>query len=142
MEVGWCGFPSIAPDDLCFFEGHISSYLAKEGSYLVDGVAINGVSGGPAFFPVDKQNEPIVCGVLSGYIPNITEGKSLPGVCYIRSVEAFRSLIKEYKSIDDKNRIKNMKLIEKEQKKEKPQIKKKTKKKKKTKTKKHPQKKT
>lgn len=50
LEVGWCGFPVIASNTLCFFAGYVSCYLTNEESYLVDGVAINGVSGGPAFY--------------------------------------------------------------------------------------------
>ena len=74
-ELGWCGFPHIAPlGELCFFAGHISSDISgssKENYYLVDGVAINGVSGGPAFyFPKDDSSEVKICGVISAYTPN------------------------------------------------------------------------
>ena len=30
VEIGWCGYPAIAPLNLCFFCGHISSYLGLE----------------------------------------------------------------------------------------------------------------
>lgn len=49
VEVGWVGFPALAPNELCFFAGKISSFLQDEDCYLIDGVAINGVSGGPVF---------------------------------------------------------------------------------------------
>src|SRR5262249_62208479 len=49
VEVGWLGYPAVAGANLCFFSGHISAYIESESAYLVDGVAINGVSGGPAF---------------------------------------------------------------------------------------------
>ncbi len=49
-EVGWAGFPTTHPDTLCFFSGHISACTGDPHSrYLVDGVAVPGVSGGPLF---------------------------------------------------------------------------------------------
>jgi hypothetical protein len=66
-EVGWLGFPSITPS-LCFFSGRISAYRQEEQAYLIDGVAINGVSGGVVFFLGDE--EPVVVGVVSAYVPN------------------------------------------------------------------------
>jgi len=84
IQMGYCGFPALAPDNLCFFTGHVSSYLENEGSYLIDGIAINGVSGGPAFTVGDDV--PIICGIVTAYIPNKATGESLPGVCLIRDV--------------------------------------------------------
>src|SRR5881409_2815804 len=48
-EVGWVGFPAISDRHLCFFSGKASCWIQEEHAYLVDGVAINGVSGGPTF---------------------------------------------------------------------------------------------
>jgi len=48
VEVGWLGYPAIGPWTLCFFRGNVSA--RQEASYLIDGVAINGVSGGPVFY--------------------------------------------------------------------------------------------
>ena len=70
IELGWCGFPAVAPNDLCFFSGHVSSWLPAQESYLIDGVAINGVSGAPAF-----SDDPELCGVLTAYIPNMAMGE-------------------------------------------------------------------
>jgi hypothetical protein len=41
-EIGWLGYPSIAASTLCFFSGNVSA--RRDHSYLIDGVAINGVS--------------------------------------------------------------------------------------------------
>jgi hypothetical protein len=49
VDVGWAGFPLIAYPNLCFFTGCVSSILSGDDSYLIDGVAIHGVSGGPLF---------------------------------------------------------------------------------------------
>ncbi|MBM4135549.1 MAG: trypsin-like peptidase domain-containing protein [Nitrospira sp.] len=46
-EVGWLGFPYIEPYTLCFFSGYISARREDRKAYLIDGVSINGVSGGP-----------------------------------------------------------------------------------------------
>ena len=48
-EIGWVGFPALSPNDMCFFTGRVSAFLEDQTAYLVDGVVINGVSGGPAF---------------------------------------------------------------------------------------------
>ena len=84
VHMGWCGFPSVSPNDLCFFTGHMSSWLKNQKSYLVDGVAINGVSGGPAFYTTSEGLK--ICGVVSAYIPNRATGVVLPGVCLIKNV--------------------------------------------------------
>ena len=99
FQIGWCGFPALAPNELCFFAGHISCVLEKEGSYLVDGVAINGVSGGPAFVPFPKDDITL-CGLVSAYIPNRATGEAMPGVCVVRSINPFQKLLKQIKSLD------------------------------------------
>ena len=87
FPVGWCGFPNIADQYECFFAGHISTALPTKGDYLVDGVAIHGISGGPAFIHVD--NKVTLIGVVSAYYPNRATGESLPGMSLIRSVNPF-----------------------------------------------------
>jgi len=99
VQIGWCGFPAVAPQDLCFFAGHVSCILKAQDSYLVDGVAINGVSGGPAFLPVDKDQF-ILGGMVSAYIPNRATGESLPGVCVVRSIGPYQEMLKEFKTIE------------------------------------------
>jgi hypothetical protein len=65
VEVGWSGFPAIASSNLCFFSGKISSFLDEPQAYLIDGVAINGVSGGPVFRSLFKTPE--IIGIVSAY---------------------------------------------------------------------------
>lgn len=107
-EIGWLGFPAIASSTLCFFSGRISSWLDERASYLVDGVAINGVSGGPAFWtmpaqkkPAGLQPTPTLMGVVTAYFPNRATGEALPGLCEIRDVRQFQELTKELKSLDE-----------------------------------------
>jgi hypothetical protein len=49
VEIAWVGFPSVAYPELCFFTGSVSAFLVNDDCYLIDGVAINGVSGSPVF---------------------------------------------------------------------------------------------
>lgn len=100
VEIGWCGFPAMAPKQLCFFSGHVSSFLKEESAYLVDGVAINGISGGPALFKTTKTR-PWVCGVVTAYLPNRVTGEALPGVCFVASVEPYQKKLREMKTLDE-----------------------------------------
>ncbi len=100
IQIGWCGFPAIAPDDLCFFTGFVSCYIEKESSYLIDGVVINGVSGGPAFY-AREDDRTVLCGIVSAYIPNRATGESLPGVCVFREIGPFYDQIESFKSLDE-----------------------------------------
>lgn len=79
VEIGWMGYPGIVEPELCFFHGYISGTLKKPAVYLVDGVAINGVSGGPVF-----DNRCHVIGFVSAYLPNKVNDKTLlPGVSWM-----------------------------------------------------------
>lgn len=97
-EIGWLGFPAISTD-LCFFSGRISSYVEDQQRYLVDGVAINGVSGGPAFKAYDVGIA--LMGVVSAYIPNTATGQVLPGLSVVTDVVEFHKMIVGFKSFED-----------------------------------------
>jgi hypothetical protein len=99
VEIGWLGFPAIPQAGLCFFSGRISAYLLEPSMYLVDGVAINGVSGGPAF--VCPVNTSKLMGVVSAYIPNRATGDVLPGVAVVRDVAEFHDLADRFRSMDE-----------------------------------------
>lgn len=106
VEVGWCGFPAMAINELCFFAGYISCLVSKEGSYLkkgsylVDGVVINGVSGAPVFY-IDKTDEPRFSGVISAYIANRATGETLPGLGVVRSVEPYQETLQNLKNLEE-----------------------------------------
>ena len=103
-EVAWVGYPSIAYPNLCFFSGRISSFEADGDSYLVDGVAINGVSGGPVFAAM-KADQPQLLWTVSAYISNRLRGDTLPGLLRVQDVTPFHDAISTVKSIDDARRI-------------------------------------
>lgn len=100
-EIGWVGFPSVAPNQACFFHGYISApyQFGSVVGNLVDGVVIHGVSGGPTFYLAG--NQPKICGVLTQYLPNYAIGQSLPGLGFISSVEPFQQTISELKNLDE-----------------------------------------
>lgn len=103
VEVGWLGFPSVDPSTLCFFSGNISA--KKTSSYLIDGVAINGVSGGPVIYSTGADGLQIV-GNISAYMPNRASSGVLPGLCIAQDVSHFNTTAQFIKSIDDARRQK------------------------------------
>ena len=87
-EVGWLGFPHLA-EGLCFFSGRISAVY--EDQFLVDGTAIHGVSGGPAFCSTERGLR--IVGSISAYLPNLAEKeRALPGLSIITHAFAHRDI--------------------------------------------------
>ncbi len=111
-EVGWLGFPTIEPNSLCFFSGNISAWQQFRKAYLIDGVAINGVSGGPVIF-ADVTDGIQIVGIVSAYRTNRAGGDVLPGLLYAQDVSHFHGVLQKVQSIDDANKKK--KEIEKQQ---------------------------
>ncbi len=99
-EIGWLGFPAMSPSSLCFFSGRVSLWQQDQGAYLVDGVTINGVSGGPAF-TIPGNQQAVLVGVVSAYIPNLATGQTLPGLSVIRDVRQFQELARRFQSLDE-----------------------------------------
>ena len=105
VEVGWLGFPGIEPYTLCFFSGNVSARRDDRSAYLVDGVAINGVSGGPVIFSNETDGVQIV-GTVSAYRANRTGGESLPGLLIAQDVSHFHEVIQHIRSVDEARRKK------------------------------------
>jgi hypothetical protein len=99
VTVGWLGFPAIPAAGLCFFTGSVSSWLSDHDAYFVDGVAINGVSGGPAFSCTGDFPE--VIGIVSAYMPNRATGETLPGLAIVRDVSQFHDVVKRFRSVEE-----------------------------------------
>ncbi len=99
-EVGWVGYPGVAAarDMLCFFSGRISAWVPAKKAYLVDGVAISGVSGGPAFH-VDDGGRPVVMGVVSAYLPNKAAGTPLPGLSLVQHIGELANVVRDLKEL-------------------------------------------
>ncbi|MEQ1832272.1 MAG: serine protease [Candidatus Eisenbacteria bacterium] len=95
-EIAWLGYPGVSRDGPCFFSGRVSFYSVGLERYLVDGVAIQGVSGGPAF---NMSNGALtLIGVVSAYIPNRLTGESLPGLSVVVDVSSLKSQIASIRS--------------------------------------------
>lgn len=99
-EVGWLGFPALASNTLCFFSGNISARQEWRHGYLIDGVAINGVSGGPVIYSTETEGVQIV-GTISAYVSNRATGDTLPGLSIARDVSHFHDTISTIKSLDE-----------------------------------------
>jgi hypothetical protein len=104
-EVSWLGFPAIEPYTLCFFSGNISAWQDFRKAYLIDGVAINGVSGGPVTYLYSPDAVRIV-GIVSAYRASRVTGDTLPGLLYAQDVSHFHGVIQQIRSIDDANKKK------------------------------------
>lgn len=98
VPVGWVGFPVIESEKVCFFSGTISTVLEQQNAYLVDGVAIHGISGGPAFTVGDNFE---LIGVVSQYIANHTTGEALPGLLLLSEVTPFHDITDVFSDLDD-----------------------------------------
>jgi len=104
-EVGWLGFPSVAPNNLCFFSGNVSARQEFRNAYLIDGVAINGVSGGPVLHLNGTDGVQIV-GTVSAYSANRATGEALPGLAIAQDVSHFHDVANHVHSIDEANKKK------------------------------------
>ena len=83
VEVGWMGYPSVAPSAKpSFFCGHVSQYDESNRRYFIDGVAIPGVSGGPAFLyhPGAGYERIYILGSITAYASDSSGGTSTPGL--------------------------------------------------------------
>jgi len=100
VEVGWLGYPGIGPQILCFFSGNVSARDDGRHSYLIDGVAINGVSGGPVLYSTVTDGVKIV-GTVSAYMVNRNTGEALPGLSVAQDVSHFHAMLSRIKSLDD-----------------------------------------
>jgi hypothetical protein len=104
VELGWLGYPVIEPNTLCFFAGVVSARLEAAKTYLVDGVSINGISGGPVFHcPSPLSDEVQIVGCVSAYHVNRMTGEALPGLIRARDVSHFHVVAGQIRSIDEAN---------------------------------------
>lgn len=121
-ELGWLGFPVVSSQNLCLFTGRNSCWIEKSRFYLIDGVAINGVSGGPAFY-ISKEGIKII-GSVSAYLPN--RSGSTPGLAMITDVDQYLDVIKTIKNWEEAKKKETPPAELKEKQEEKKQEEKKT----------------
>lgn len=99
-EVGWIGYPGIGPQILCFFSGNISARNESRHTYLIDGVAINGVSGGPVLHSTPTDGVKIV-GTIAAYMVNRNTGEALPGLSVAQDVSHFHATVSRIRNLDE-----------------------------------------
>ena len=101
-NVGWLGYPFPTEFGLNFFSGRISGSTSTFGKpdhqYLVDGVAINGVSGGPLVI-VGDNHEIQIAGLITAYFSNRATGEVLPGLAIAEDSSSLRDAIKSAENI-------------------------------------------
>jgi hypothetical protein len=111
-SVAWCGYPYFSQDELCIFRGSICCRKQTPESYLIDGVAVSGVSGGPVFVLDEDPERPpiIVAGIATAYMPNRAGGstEALPGVTVAQPVAPLINIFRDMNaqiSVTHKRRV-------------------------------------
>ena len=94
-EVAWLGYPGRLAETLCFFSGRISAALPGSGSYLIDGAAMPGVSGGPVFCEIPRGLR--LVGSISAYTYDVmktgpTTEHSLPGLAVANDLSFYNTV--------------------------------------------------
>jgi secreted trypsin-like serine protease len=74
-------------------------------AYLIDGVAINGVSGGPVIFSSDTDGVQFV-GIVSAYRASRNRGEALPGLLVAQDVSHFHGVVQQVRTWDEANKKK------------------------------------
>jgi hypothetical protein len=100
VDVGWLGYPAIDPQTLCFFSGTVSARQSTRKGYLIDGVAIHGVSGGPIFH-CPGSDRVLIIGCVSAYHANRATGEALPGLSRAEDVSHFHEAAGWIRSLDE-----------------------------------------
>ncbi len=95
--LAWAGYPAIAPRTLCLFQGGVSAFNNDNDSYFIDGIAINGVSGGPVFREADGVPE--IVGIVSAYRYNRQSGGNLPGLLMAHDATHLNGIVETLKSL-------------------------------------------
>jgi hypothetical protein len=99
VALAWAGYPAIAPSTLCLFQGGVSAFNRDNDSYYIDGIAINGVSGGPVFD--DDDNTAQIVGIVSAYHYNRQGGGNLPGLLMAYDATHLNATVEKLKSLDE-----------------------------------------
>jgi hypothetical protein len=80
----------------------VSARQVNRKAYLIDGVAINGVSGGPVFH-CPALNKVQIIGCVSAYHANRATGEALPGLLRAQDVSHFHGVADFIRNLDEAN---------------------------------------
>lgn len=107
-RIGWLGYPSLIDKGIIqpsFFSGVISNIFPATDQYVIDGVSIHGVSGGPVFYLSEDGSDSFIVGSISSYhvnrVPVGENMESWPGLLISHNVSVFRPVIAHLKTLDE-----------------------------------------
>ena len=107
-ELGWLGFPAVPTPEggspCCFFVGNTSCVFHDSAVYYIDGVTINGVSGGPVVYRTLGDNIYIV-GSISAYIVNRATGEPLPGLSVAHKITLLHEAKEMVRKFDESKKL-------------------------------------
>ncbi|MGR9117679.1 MAG: hypothetical protein ACU85E_18225 [Gammaproteobacteria bacterium] len=114
-NIGWLGYPSLIDAGInqpSFFSGVISNIFANPlNQYVIDGVSIHGISGGPVFYLTENGNNPFIIGSISSYhinrVPVDKNVESWPGLLISHNVSVFKPVIEHLKKPRAKRKMHN-----------------------------------
>ena len=107
-SIGWLGYPVLIDKGIIqpsFFSGVISNIFPVTDQYVIDGVSIHGVSGGPVFYLSNDCSGSFIIGSISSYhvnrVPVGENMESWPGLLISHNVSVFKPLIEHLKTLED-----------------------------------------
>lgn len=107
-SIGWLGYPVLIDKGIIqpsFFSGVISNIFPATDQYVIDGVSIDGVSGGPVFYLSNDCSDSFIIGSISSYhvnrVPVGENMESWPGLLISYNVSVFKPLIEHLKTLED-----------------------------------------
>lgn len=96
VQVAWLGYPYMVNTDRpCFFSGYVSAFASER--YFIDGVAIPGVSGGPAFFHDGDPSSIRILGSITAYSPSRSGQEVTPGLMVADNCAHWYEVLKKVK---------------------------------------------
>ena len=96
-DIAWMGYPSIPDSGLCCFGGEVTGWI--RGCYLVSGIPISGMVGGPAFYL--GAAGPVLLGVMTLYAASGVTEASVAGLSAVRVISAWHDLVDQLRSLDE-----------------------------------------
>lgn len=108
-KIGWLGYPNLIDPSIVrpsFFSGVISNVFSSPlNQYVIDGVSIHGVSGGPVFYLSNNCSDSFIIGSISSYhvnrVPVGNNIESWPGLLISHNVSVFKPVIEHLKTLED-----------------------------------------
>lgn len=108
-KIGWLGYPGLIDPNIVqpsFFSGVVSNIFTHPlNQYVIDGVSIHGVSGGPVFYLSENGKDSFIIGSISSYhvnrVPVGGNMESWPGLLLSHNVSAFKPVIEHLETLEE-----------------------------------------